>query len=231
MGSTLPFSHWSHIASPVTSTGWLNQLSNYLSVPLHIYLFFQLTGRLYVMNSEVNNFTGKVGNSYHDVVTWLHTDLHTYTDILYIHYFNLILLILPVLWHCIWVRPESRHGVCFLFAVTHCCCGKMADKGEESLWSILIISVKKISEARINDSSFPALQLRVPKGSLLLPFLRKTHMKPLEHIVKWHRLQCHQYPDDTKLYVSFSLKPYVTASLCLAEIRHGWKPVGWAFSR
>lgn len=76
-----------------------------------------------------------------------------------------------------------------------------------------------------------ALQLKVPKGSLLLPFLFKTHMKPLENIVKWHRLQCHQYPDDTKLYVSFSLKPYVAASLCLAEIRHGWKPVGWAFSR
>lgn len=69
--------------------------------------------------------------------------------------------------------------------------------------------------------SSQVLQLKVLKGSLLFPFLFKTHMKPLEDIVKWHRLQCLQYPDDTKLCVSFSLKPYVTASLCLAEIRHG----------
>lgn len=165
------------------------------------------------------------------VMIWLHdfiqTHIHTHT---LIHYFNLILLIDPVLWHCIWVRPKSRHDVCFLFAVTHCCCGKMADRREESLWSVLTISVKKIPEAQINVFFFSQVsQLKVPEGSLLLPFLFKTHMKPLEDVVKWHRLQCHQYPDDTNFYVSFSLKPYVTASLCLAEIRHGWKPVCWGF--
>ncbi|KAF7254564.1 Syntaxin-binding protein 5 [Varanus komodoensis] len=43
------------------------------------------------------------------------------------------------------------------------------------------------------------------------------YMKPLSGVIERYGLKCHQYADDTQLYLSFSSNPVVIADLCFGR--------------
>ncbi|XP_061472028.1 group II intron-encoded protein LtrA-like [Rhineura floridana] len=64
----------------------------------------------------------------------------------------------------------------------------------------------------------------VPQGSILSQMLFNIYIKPLGAIIRRLGLQCHQYADDTQLYLSFKSSPRLaveTLSKCLESVS-GW---------
>lgn len=119
----------------------------------------------------------------------------------YIHTFFTIILLIPCFNTVCEVQTSSLLSVCcYVLLLWQNSCQERRNtlKSSDNL-----CQEDPIGTDKCFFFSSQVLQLKVPKGSLPFPFLFKTHMKPLEDIVKWHRLQCLQYPDDTKLCLLF----------------------------
>ena len=67
----------------------------------------------------------------------------------------------------------------------------------------------------------------VPQGSVLGARLYSLYIRPISHIIENHRVLCHTYVDDTRLYVDFDRESPSSMQIainrledCLLDVSH-----------
>ena len=94
--------------------------------------------------------------------------------------------------------------------------------------SELIILLLPIFQLGEQESAPWSLNCGVPKGSIISPMLFNIYMRLLGEVIRGCGASCHQYADDTQLYISFlpttvdAVAPATLPAVCTAMDAGKW---------
>jgi len=99
---------------------------------------------------------------------------------------------------------------------------------EVGTWRRTVRSWRKTTKhretvCRQHRSSETTLEVGVPQGSVLGPLLFAVYCSPVADVITSHGVRCHQYADDTQLYLAMRVDNTAAGLSILAACTHHWR--------